>query len=365
MAGTPSVTQGSNTTVTDKDDTVVYTFTFVNTGTVDLVNLAVQDPLFGSGNVCTIASLPAGNTDNTSCVLTYTITQADVDAGSILNTAASTAYAPDGATLILENDTANDNSVSTPITQAPSLSVIKSAATLTTDADSSTDITLGDTLTYTVTATNDGNTTLSNVVVSDPNLDPSSFTCLTVAPNASCMLSGTHMVDLNESNAGNVVNTASVVADEITSSVPSNTVTTPVVQTLEFTMTKTSDTADIGVPGIITYTFTFTNTGNVSLTELTIEDTNIDTGTLNNCPVSSLAPGETATVVTNSASSWSDATDVVVNDLPTNLIITNVSSANCSALPCTIPLLNIGDSETITVEATAPLVLCFKYHELE
>ncbi|WP_299881441.1 hypothetical protein [uncultured Cocleimonas sp.] len=431
-AGVPSVNLGSNATITDKDDTITYTFTFVNTGTVDLVNLAVQDPLFGAGNVCTIASLAAGSTDNTSCVLTHTLTQADVDAASVVNTATSSAYAPDGTTVIAEDNSANDNSVVTAITQAPNLSILKSTATLTTDADSSTDISLGDTITYTVTATNDGNMTLNNVIVSDPELNPTSFTCLTVAPNAVCVLSGTHVVELDESNAGKVVNTAGVVSDEITTSVQSNTVTTPVVQTLEFTMAKTSDTADIGVPGTITYTFTFTNTGNVDLTDLTVADTNIDAGTLSNCPISNLAPDAIATctatrtisreqisagddiintaipsakgpdgitsatedntaddnsttttittwadvsvtktlttagpytsgqtisyeiVVTNSASSWSDATNVVVTDLPTNLTITNVSSTNCSALPCTIPLLNIGDSEIITVEATAP-----------
>ncbi|GAA4810754.1 hypothetical protein GCM10011365_14000 [Marinicella pacifica] len=46
------------------------------------------------------------------------------------------------------------------------------------------------------------------------------------------------------------------------------------------------------------------------------------------------------------------ANNVVVTDTPTNLSITSVSSVNCSALPCTIPSMVNGGSETITVTTT-------------
>jgi len=46
------------------------------------------------------------------------------------------------------------------------------------------------------------------------------------------------------------------------------------------------------------------------------------------------------------------ASNVVVTDTSTNLNITNVSSTNCSSLPCTITTLANGASETITVTAT-------------
>jgi uncharacterized repeat protein (TIGR01451 family) len=55
-------------------------------------------------------------------------------------------------------------------------------------------------------------------------------------------------------------------------------------------------------------------------------------------------------VVTNAGPD--DATNVSINDTPTNLIIDSVSSTNCSTFPCTIPSLNNGASETITVQAT-------------
>ncbi len=46
------------------------------------------------------------------------------------------------------------------------------------------------------------------------------------------------------------------------------------------------------------------------------------------------------------------ASNVVINDTPSNLTITGVSGAGCAALPCTIATLANGASETITVTAT-------------
>ncbi len=43
------------------------------------------------------------------------------------------------------------------------------------------------------------------------------------------------------------------------------------------------------------------------------------------------------------------ATNVVVSDTPSNVIIQCVSSASCAAFPCTIPSLAVGATETITV----------------
>lgn len=46
------------------------------------------------------------------------------------------------------------------------------------------------------------------------------------------------------------------------------------------------------------------------------------------------------------------ATNVVVTDTPSNLTLVSVASPSCGALPCTIPSLAVGASETITVIAT-------------
>ena len=70
-------------------DVITYTMTTRNTGTVTVDNVVIADPMPGlSALDCTPApgaSLAPG--DEMTCTATYTVTQADVDAGRIDNTA--------------------------------------------------------------------------------------------------------------------------------------------------------------------------------------------------------------------------------------------------------------------------------------
>jgi hypothetical protein len=58
----------------------------------------------------------------------------------------------------------------------PSLGIDKPAPS-NADEDGSLDVSVGDTLTYTITATNIGTANLTNVTVSDPKITPSSNSC--------------------------------------------------------------------------------------------------------------------------------------------------------------------------------------------
>jgi hypothetical protein len=76
---------------TGKWDVITYTFAVTNTGNTTLTNVVVTDPMIGltiTGNP--IATLAVGAS---SSVIkgTYTITQADIDAGKVVNTALATA----------------------------------------------------------------------------------------------------------------------------------------------------------------------------------------------------------------------------------------------------------------------------------
>ena len=66
-------------------ETITYSFTVINTGNVTLSNVTVTDPLVAvtGGPI----SLPAGTADANTFTATYAITQADIDSGSIVNTA--------------------------------------------------------------------------------------------------------------------------------------------------------------------------------------------------------------------------------------------------------------------------------------
>ncbi|MEZ2416205.1 gliding motility-associated C-terminal domain-containing protein, partial [Muriicola sp. E247] len=88
-------------------ETISYTFTVTNVGTVPLGNITVTDPLVEViGGPLTI--LEPGQSDSTTFTATYTITQADIDAGSFQNTATVTAFIPDNGPISTLSDDPDD-----------------------------------------------------------------------------------------------------------------------------------------------------------------------------------------------------------------------------------------------------------------
>ena len=109
----------------DAGDTVTYTFTATNTGTVDLTDVAITDPKIGA---TTPAIVDIGANTDAVFTATYVVTQADVDAGAVLNTAtASGLYTPPGEDPVVVDSGPADDVVPTP-EQAPSLTVEKDGA---------------------------------------------------------------------------------------------------------------------------------------------------------------------------------------------------------------------------------------------
>jgi hypothetical protein len=93
-----SVSPGS---ATSAGTVVTYSFLITNTGTVDLANPSVDETAFtGSGTAPTVTCPPTllHPAGTVTCTAEYTLTQADVDAGSVANTATATATAPSGIT---------------------------------------------------------------------------------------------------------------------------------------------------------------------------------------------------------------------------------------------------------------------------
>ena len=131
----------------------------------------------------------------------YVITEADFLAGSIDNTASVSGKPPSGA------DVTASDSFTTVLPQVPRLAIDKVLSTHT-DVDGNGFVSPRDTLAYTVTATNTGNTELTDVVVSDDKITPASITCARVAPRATCVLEGSLTVTTQDAQAGKIVNTA-------------------------------------------------------------------------------------------------------------------------------------------------------------
>ncbi|TXD69047.1 DUF7507 domain-containing protein, partial [Aequorivita lipolytica] len=157
---------------TDAGETIDYTFTVTNEGSVSLNNVTVSDPL-----IATITG-PTGDTDGdgeldvTEIWLytgTYNITQADIDTGQVTNQAIAIGIAPD-ATVV--TDLSDDNSVLEDdptviiLCQNPDIAIVKTGILNDENQNGCTDV--DETISYTFTVTNEGNLSLSNITVTDP-----------------------------------------------------------------------------------------------------------------------------------------------------------------------------------------------------
>ena len=94
----------------------------------------------------------------------------------------------------------------------PALEVAK-VLTSNADEDGSGTVSLNDTLTYTITATNSGNVTLNNVTVDD-DLTGDNTVCEAVAPGASCELVANHVVAQGDVDTGLINNVGTADSDE-------------------------------------------------------------------------------------------------------------------------------------------------------
>jgi trimeric autotransporter adhesin len=286
-------------------EVITYTFTVQNTGRTTIKNILVTDPMAGlniTGNP--IATLAPGIT-NATIKGTYTITQADIDAGKVTNTALVTAKDPqnNNVTDVSGTTLATNDATETPVTQNPSIALMKTAVVGGTGV-------LNDVITYTFTVKNTGNTTLTNVVVTDPmvGLNITGSPIATLAPGVTnATIKGTYTITQADIDAGKVSNSALATAkdpqnNDITD-VSGTTLTTddstdtPLTQNTSIALMKTAVVGGTGVLNdVITYTFTVKNTGNTTLTNVVVTDPMVGLN-ITGSPIASLAPGVTNTTI--------------------------------------------------------------------
>ena len=82
-------------------ETLHYSFVVTNTGNVTLTNVSVAETAFTGSGTAPAITCPAGAASlapgaQITCTATYVVTQADVDAGKITNTATATGTPPAG-----------------------------------------------------------------------------------------------------------------------------------------------------------------------------------------------------------------------------------------------------------------------------
>ena len=262
------------TTADKAGDEVQYSYVVTNTGNVTLNPVSVTDTAFSGTGTPPTVTCPATSLApavSTTCTASYTITQADVDAGQVTNTAIASGAPPTGpATTSLPDNAAVS------IDRNAALTLTKTALQ-SADENASGRVDAGDTITFGFLVTNIGNVTLSNVTIDD--LTVGAVTCPTtpIAPDTSLTCTGTYTLTQDDINNGKVENTATATAtapEGATDPEPdSDSETTPITQAPAITLVKSANRTGLTAGDTITFTFTALNTGNVTLTDVRVDET--------------------------------------------------------------------------------------------
>src|SRR5439155_560558 len=160
---------------------------------------SVSDDKLGPISPCGGGSLAPGA--STSCTATHTISQADLDAGSITNTA-----------------TASGNGVTSPSATATVTASQSKAITLAKSASPTTYSSVGAVITYNYTITISDNISLARAFSVTPTRRSSDL-CGggPLAPGASTSCTATHTISQADLDAGSITNTATASGNSVTS----------------------------------------------------------------------------------------------------------------------------------------------------
>ena len=302
-------------------DTITYNIRVKNTGNTILTNVSILDTLttlqglslsldsipqfvesYKNGAIFASTSFPTTPTlqvgEEVEFATTYTITLPAVNAGGVSNTVTATALDPESNQI----EKTISEAVVNEITQTPELTVIKEYQ-IVHQPGTDSEISSGDTIVYTITVENTGNVTVTNITLTDKLTDglgnqlnftsggPTVWESFDLDPNNSTTLTASYSITQSVSDSGKVSNTATATGttptggtvedvsdDGDTSS--GDTESDPTIVDIdlspEISIEKTSSdepsdgTWDLG--DTITYTIAVENTGNVTLSDVTVTD---------------------------------------------------------------------------------------------
>jgi uncharacterized repeat protein (TIGR01451 family) len=352
-----SILKASTTTqLPPLDDTIPYTFLVTNIGDVTITGIAVTD-VKTTGVSCPATTLAPGI--STTCTGSHTIVQGDIDAGEVVNTATVAGTTPGGLPIL----PVLSNQITIGVAQTESLSILKSSTNQILPA-------VGVIIPYEFLVTNTGNVTMTGIAVTDPNASGISCPLTTLSPSASTSCTATHTATQADIDSGAVTNTATVVGTPPDGTpippIPSNEVTITGTQNPAVSIVKASTTTTVTTAGqTVPYTFTVTNTGDVTITEIAVSDPTTAGAT---CPQTTLDPG-ISTICT--ATHTVTATDLdsgqlvntatVTGTRPTGPPIPAVLSNTVTIPAAQSPSLSIVKSTTTTQATAAGQVARFTF----
>jgi hypothetical protein len=291
-AGLDVTKTAAPTTYDHVGQTITYTYTVANPKFFTLRDVHVTDDRIGHTIACRPATLATG--DTATCSAGYTITQADLDAGHVTNTARATGLTPNHDTVL--SDPADATVTARPL---PAIHLVKSASPATYAAP-------GEIISYAYTVTNTGNVTLHRIALTDNRLGPVTCALTTLGPGRSMTCSAARVTTQADVDAGRIANTADVTGHPPTGPPVTDTAdaTVDAIHRPGIALVKTASPAEYAEPGeTIGYTYAVTNTGNVTLHAIALTDTRLGAVT---CPESALAPGQSMTCTAEHVTTQAD-----------------------------------------------------------
>jgi uncharacterized repeat protein (TIGR01451 family) len=280
-------------------DQLTYTLTATNNGPSNATGVTVSDTLPAS--VTFVSATPSQGTDSYSggvltvdlgnladgatATTTVVVTVAPSATGTIPNTATITGNETD------PNLSNNSSTVQTPVTAQTDLAILK--------AGSPNPVYAGNTLTYTLTTTNNGPSNATGVTVVDTLPAGVSYASSTTTQGSASAAAGvvtinlgslatgatatsTILVNVASTTVGDITNTATVSGNQQDTNPANNTATatTLVIQPIhnvtntqtDLAIVKKASPTSVYVGGTVTYTLAVTNWGSSDATGVTVTD---------------------------------------------------------------------------------------------
>ena len=188
------------TTYTKVGDVITYTYTLTNTGSLPLGATTLTDSRLGTISGCAIADGIAVK-GSVTCNKTYTVTQADLDVGSLASNVQASALSP---------------YTGTPITASAQVAVDGGVMQLQISAAPKTYSKVGDVITYTYTVSNSGTLPLDAVAVSDTKLGTIDGCATTLLVGASTSCTHGYTITQADLDAGSLTTSGEAVASTTT-----------------------------------------------------------------------------------------------------------------------------------------------------
>jgi uncharacterized repeat protein (TIGR01451 family) len=249
---------------------IIYTIMVYNAGVEPIYHVSVDDP-----RIDFHANIHILNPCNPYTYhVFYTITQSDIDDGSIVNTVCAESF--DG-----EHDECATETI---------FAIKDARVSLTKSADRESFGVPGETIIYQIVVNNPGNVTLKDVLISDDITNDVWFISI-LSPGESKTFSTSYVTTQSDVDAGHVTNTASVIAVDPQGEMVEDEDQAVVIvgQIAQLSIDKTTEAIAYDHAGEeITYQITVSNTGNVTLTDISVTDDL----TGESWTVAMLAPGE-------------------------------------------------------------------------